>query len=132
MKDQITGIIQVYLMIKFHTTKYNSVIAELTDDKFIIKEVQDALDLIGELGDHNCNRIIIRQNNFHEDFFRLKTKLAGDILQKFSNYNFKLAVTGDFAKYGSKSLIDFIRESNKGNLIFFLDNFDTAFTRLAK
>jgi hypothetical protein len=117
-------------MIKYHKTLNNTVIAELTDDKFIISQVQDALDLICDLGTYDCNRIIIRENNFHEDFFNLKTRLAGDILQKFSTYNVKLAIIGDFSKYESKALQDFIRESNKGNLIFFLSDLDSAIIRL--
>ncbi|HEY5469020.1 MAG TPA: DUF4180 domain-containing protein [Bacteroidales bacterium] len=65
---------------------------------------------------------------FHQKAAR--NRLAGDILQKFSNYNIKLANVGDFTKYKSKSLHDFIRESNKGNRIFFLQNFDDALNKL--
>lgn len=114
-------------MIKYHTTLNNTVIAELVDKKFIISETQDALDLISDLGNFNCNRIIVRESNLHIDFFRLSTGLAGDILQKFSTYRVKLAIIGDFTKYLSKSLNDFIVESNKGNLIFFLNDLESAF-----
>jgi len=41
-----------------------------------------------------------------------------------------LAIIGDFAKYESKSLHDFIRESNKGNRIFFLSNIEDADRKL--
>jgi len=34
----------------------------------------------------------------------------------------KVAICGDYSSYTSKSLMDFIYESNKGNNIFFLDN----------
>ena len=105
-------------------------IAELTDDKFIITQTQDILDLIGDMVSYDCNRIIIHDRNLHTDFFYLKTGLAGDILQKFSNYKVKLAIIGDFSKYESKSLRDFIRECNKGTMIFFLDTLDTALIRL--
>jgi hypothetical protein len=108
----------------------DTVIAELTDDKFVISKVQDALDLICDLGAFDCNRIIIKESNLQHDFFSLKTGLAGEILQKFSTYNVKLAIIGDFSKYDSKAFQDFIRESNKGNLIFFLDNMDSAKIKL--
>lgn len=117
-------------MIKYHKSQNNTMIAELTDTKFIITQVQDALDLICDLGAYGCNRIIIRISNLHADFFRLKTGLAGDILQKFSTYGVKLAIIGDFSNYKSKSFQDFIRESNKGNLIFYIDNMDSALMRL--
>lgn len=117
-------------MIKYHKSLNDIVIAELTDDKIIISQTQDILDLIGDLVYYDCSRIIIYERNLHPDFFNLKTRLAGDILQKFSNYRFKLAVIGDFSKYKSKSLADFIRESNKGKMIFFLDSLDSAMIRL--
>jgi hypothetical protein len=44
----------------------------------------------------------------------------------------KLAITGDFSKYKSKSLQDFIRESNKGNRIYFLDSVEAALMKLEK
>jgi hypothetical protein len=118
-------------MIHYHKTADNERIAELIDEDFTINETQDALDLIGELGSHNCNRIIIKEKNLHPDFFDLKTRFAGEILQKFSNYNVKLAIVGDFSKYRSKSLRDFIYESNKGKLIFFTDNINTALLKLS-
>jgi hypothetical protein len=118
------------MIIKYHKTKGNSIIAVLIDDKFIINEIQDALDLMGNLGSSDCNKIIIQEQNLHKDFFDLKTRFAGEILQKFSNYGVKLAVIGDFSKYKSKSLLDFIRECNRGNMIYFLDNLESALTRL--
>jgi len=101
---------------KYNKTNNNSIIAELTDNKFSINVTQDALDLMGNLGSSDCTKIIIQERNLHKDFFNLKTGLAGDILQKFSNYRVKLAIIGDFSKYKSKSLQDFIRECNKGNM----------------
>ena len=116
-------------MLKFHLID-SQVVAELTDDKFIICHAQDVLDLMGDLGLKNCNRIILYERNLLKDFFILQTGIAGEILQKFSNYRFKLAIVGDFSGYKSNSLQDFIRESNKGNTVFFVDNFDKALSRL--
>jgi hypothetical protein len=104
-------------MFRFHEID-NKIVAELTDENLIISETQDALDIMGEAGAYPCNRIIVREKNLHPDFFKLYTGLAGEILQKFSTYNFKLAIIGDFSKYSSKNLQAFIRESNKGNRIF--------------
>ena len=115
-------------MIKFH--KNGKTIAEISEDNQVISEVQDMLDIMGDCGIHDCNRIIIREAGLHPDFFRLHTGLAGEILQKFSTYNFRLAVIGDFSKYTSKNLQDFIRESNKGNRIFFVNDFDEALKKL--
>jgi hypothetical protein len=118
-------------MLKLHKIE-NTVVAELTDENFIISDAQDVLDLMGDLIMDNCNMIIIHENNLHEKFFRLHSGLAGEIFQKFSNYNFKLAIIGDFAKYTSKSFQDLIRESNKGNRIFFVRDIDEAVNKLTK
>jgi hypothetical protein len=116
-------------MLKFREIG-NVVYAELTDENFVITEVQEMLDLMGDSGANDCYRLILNERNLHPDFFRLHTGLAGEILQKFSTYRFKLAIVGDFSKYTSKSLQDFILESNKGNRIFFVENRDIGFSKL--
>lgn len=116
-------------MFTFHNLK-DTMIAELNDEKFIISKTQDALDLFGELIPYNCTKIIIHERNLHPDFFILRNAIAGDILQKFSNYRIKVAFVGDFSKFTSKSLQDFIRESNKGESIFFLENLNAALNKL--
>lgn len=107
-------------------------IAELIDEKFLISKPQDVLDIFGELIGTDCERIIIHEKNLHADFFDLKTRLAGEVLQKFSNYRVKLAIVGDFSKYNSKSLQDFIFESNKSDFVFFANNLESAIMRLEK
>jgi len=57
------------------------VIAELTEENYIISQAQDILDLIGDAVSNNCNRIIITERNLREDFFRLHTGLAGESQQ---------------------------------------------------
>jgi hypothetical protein len=122
--------LQNYFMIKYHKTIKDTLIAELNDNKLIITQTQDILDLIGDLVANDCQRIIIHERNLHPDFFQLKSGLAGDILQKFSNYKVRLAIIGDFSKYKSKSLHDLIRECNKGTMIFFIDTWDSAIAKL--
>ncbi|ARC28011.1 DUF4180 domain-containing protein [Bacillus toyonensis] len=73
---------------------------------------------------------IDRKSLISEDFFDLKTRLAGDILQKFINYKVKIAIVGDFSMYTSKSLKDFIYECNKGNNIFYLATEQQAIEKL--
>lgn len=117
-------------MLSFRTFE-NTEYAELTDEKLVLSEVQDVLDLMADCGAKGCNRLIMKEDNLSPDFFRLHTGLAGEILQKFSTYNFKLAIVGDFSKYTSKSLHDFIRESNTGNRIFFVQNHAEATRKLS-
>lgn len=118
--------------IKYHHPTPEISIAELTDEHFIISQPQDVLDLFGNLMSTYCDRIIIHERNLHAGFFDLKTRLAGEVLQKFSNYRVKVAIVGDFSKYKSKSLQDFMFESNKSNYVFFTHNINSALLRLEK
>ena len=105
-------------------------IAEIVSDTIEINNAQDALDILANCAYQDAKRIIIHQKNITESFFDLKTTLAGDILQKFSNYNVKLAIIGDFSIYTSKSLRDFIYESNKAGRISFVATKDEAIEAL--
>ena len=81
-----------------------------------IETGQEALDLMANAGYLGARAIILPA----------ETGVAGDILQKFSNYRMKLAITGAFEGYQSRSLAAFIRESNRGNLVFFVPDMETA------
>ena len=96
-------------------------VAVVDSDVLLMKDVQGALDFMALLFyEYGCNKAVILQSNLPEDFFDLKTRLAGEILQKFTNYHFRLAVVGDFSGFTSKSLKDFIYESNKARQILFV------------
>ena len=58
--------------------------------------------------------------------------LAGEILQKFVNYQVKMAVYGDFSRYTSKPLRDFIYESNQGEHFWFVPTREEALRRLTE
>ncbi|RPI19180.1 MAG: DUF4180 domain-containing protein [Ignavibacteriae bacterium] len=101
-------------------------IAELISENLEINNSQDALDIMANCSSQGARNIIIHEINILRDFFDLKTGIAGEILQKFSTYNFKLAIVGDFSKYSSKSLRDFIYESNKTGRINFVNSVNQA------
>jgi hypothetical protein len=106
-------------------------IAQIISDEILIHKTQDALDIMGEAGSKDCYKIVIHEKNIISDFFDLKKGIAGDILQKFSTYNVQLAIIGDFSKYRSNSLNDFIFESNKYGRISFVEKMDQALSKLA-
>lgn len=102
-------------------------IALIIADKVIISDTQSALDMIASTQyETGCDKLIIDKACIMDDFFVLSTGIAGEILQKFINYNKKIAIVGDYSKYTSKPLREFIYESNKGNSIYFLQNIDEA------
>ncbi len=106
-------------------------IALIITDEIVIKDTQSALDLIASTQyETECDKLIIYKACVAEDFFVLSTGIAGEILQKFINYRKKIAIVGDYSKYTSKPLKDFIYESNSGNSIFFLPNIEEALLKL--
>lgn len=116
-------------MVKYYRSIDDQQIAVIEDTDFLISSPDDFLDLIGNLGSQDCGVLILYEGNLHPGFFDLKTKLAGEILQKCSNYHFRLAIIGDFSKYGSRSLNDFIYESNKGKLVYFTESLNSALSK---
>lgn len=118
---------------KIETHNINEIkIAELISEDNIINSIEDGLDILGNLYYQDFDRIIIHEENITPDFFDLKNGITGEILQKFSNYRVRLAIVGNFSKYTSKSLNDFIYESNKGNLINFVNSQSEAIKALTK
>jgi hypothetical protein len=118
---------------KIEITDVNGIkIAETISDEVFIKEPQDALDIMAECSYLGSGKIIFHEKNLVSDFFDLKTGLAGEILQKFSNYNVQLAIVGDFMKYTSRSLKSFMLESNKHGRINFVHSKDEALERLSR
>lgn len=108
-----------------------SKVAIIESEGVVIADVQDALDLMATVNyETEAYKLLIDKHGLSEDFFELRTKLAGDILQKYTNYRVKLAVVGDFSGYDSKSLRDFIYECNQGNNFFFAADRRTALDAL--
>jgi GTPase SAR1 family protein len=105
--------------------------AEIITEQVCINTQQDALDVMANCSYQGASGIIFYEHQLNSDFFDLKTKLAGDILQKFSNYRCRLVIVGDFEKYKSKALRDFIGESNRGNLVKFAPNREEAISFLS-
>lgn len=99
----------------------------------LISDVQSALDLMMTVQyETGCNRIVISKEAFPEEFFQLSTRLAGEILQKFVTYHIQIAIIGDFSKYTSKALRDFIYESNQGRSVFFVASEEEAAQKLCR
>ena len=113
-------------------TKNEIQIAEVISDKLIIETAEDGLDLMGNLYYQGFDSIIIHEENLTPSFFDLKTGIAGEILQKFSNYRMRLAIIGNFEKYPAKSIQDFIFESIKVGRINFLGSVEEGLERLPK
>ena len=113
--------------------KNNVVCAVINSDGKVFADVQSALDvLMTAKYDAGTKNIVIDKKLIVEDFFILSTGLAGEILQKYTNYGGRIAIYGDYSRYTSKPLKDFIYESNKGKNVFFVSTKGEAINMLTK
>jgi hypothetical protein len=87
-----------------------------------MRRLQDASDLIAAARSDSASMVVLPMDRLDPAFFQLRTGFAGEFLQKFVNYRVRLAILGDFSQYTSHStaLRDLIRESNRGNSVWFL------------
>ena len=95
---------------------------------------RDALDVIGNASYQGAAWVAVPVERLEDEFFRLRTRVAGDIVQKFANYGMGLAVIGDISRHveASSALRDFVRESNRGTRLWFLPDADALRSRLAR
>ncbi|WBV61086.1 DUF4180 domain-containing protein [Chryseobacterium camelliae] len=118
------------MKIKTHQIN-NTKIAEVISEEIIISSAQDGLDFLGNIYYQDFDKVVLYEKNISPEFFDLKTRIAGDILQKFSNYRVRLAIIGDFSTYESKSFKDFVFESNKTGHIHFVEDLEEALEKLS-
>ena len=108
-------------------------IAVISSDEMVITDTQSALDLAMSVKyETGAEKIVLAKELICEDFFILSTGVAGEILQKFVNYHVKAAIYGDYSRYTSKPLKDFIYESNHGKSFFFTASQEEAIWKLAQ
>lgn len=102
--------------------KLNYKLVESGDIKYVelfsctepISSEQDALDLVGLCGEHGTNLIMLHSEAVSDDFFKLRTGLAGKILQKFVNYYIKAAAVVPDEKINTGKFKDMAIEANRG------------------
>ena len=80
------------------------------------------LDVIADAWHHEARWVVLPARRLDAGFFRLRTGVAGEFLQKLVQYRIGLAVVGDISAHldGSSALRDLVRESNKGDQAWFL------------
>jgi len=80
---------------------------------------EDANDLLGNAYYQGFDGMIISADKISPRFFDLKTRLAGEILQKFSTFQMRLAIVGDFFLLSTRTRSKFIFYNSRGSLIHF-------------
>jgi PadR family transcriptional regulator, regulatory protein AphA len=103
--------------------KMNYQIREIENKKYIelisattlISTENDALDLVSLCWEHDTYSLMIHYEDLSEDFFKLKTKVAGNIIQKFINYGLKAAAIIPQEVIQKGRFREMALETNKGN-----------------
>ena len=92
----------------------------------------DAVELLGGLWGQEIDWLVLPTGRLSPDFLRLRTGLAGAVIQKFVTYGARLAIVGDITSEvaASDALRDFVRESNSGAHVWFLPDLETLERRL--
>jgi hypothetical protein len=83
---------------------------------------RDAVDLIGDARSADAGIIVVPMERLDEDFFVLRTRVAGEFVQKFVTYGVRVAILGDISKFEneSKAFHDWVYEANRGRDLWFV------------
>ncbi len=92
----------------------------------------DTFDLIGNACYRDVHVLAVPVERLAPEFLDLSSGVAGEVLQKAVNYRLKIAVIGDVADRvaTSPALADFVRESNRGEHVWFLPDVEALEARL--
>ncbi|MGW1750429.1 DUF4180 domain-containing protein [Streptomyces sp. NPDC002092] len=103
-----------------------------TPDGPLLDGEQAALDLIGDAMGYDAQLVALPVERVADEFFRLRSGIAGAVMQKFVNYRVRLALVGDLSRHlaESSALRDFVHETNQGSHIWFLADEDALAARL--
>jgi hypothetical protein len=99
----------------------------------LVSSVDDALSVLGDAMSIGASQVVIPVARLSPAFLDLSSGLAGDILQKFSNYRMKVVLFGDIttALEASSALRTFVAESNRGEGVWFAPDQEALDARLA-
>lgn len=94
----------------------------------------DAVDLMSTASEGHAQWIAIPLCRLGEDFFELRTRVAGEMVQKFAVYGARVAIVGDISERtaASKSLAAFVAEANRSENLCFVESLSRLRDRFAE
>lgn len=119
-------------MVQRHYDLHGIRVVELMADGAPLRNDRDALDVIAAAAEHRADVVVIPIERLDEDFFRLRTGIAGQVIQKFLTYRLRLVILGDISKHvqQSSALRDFVYECNSGADVWFVTRAEELSQRL--
>jgi Domain of unknown function (DUF4180) len=109
-------------------------VLECAADGPILARAGDVSDFISAAWGQDATLVAVPVQRLGDEFFRLRTGLAGEAIQKFVNYRIRLAIVGDIARFvgASAPLRDFVIESNRGDHVWFVPDMVELAKRLVR
>ena len=97
---------------------------EVSESGLELRTGQDAVDLMSAASEQRVTWIAIPVARLGDEFFELRSRIAGEIAQKFAMYGAKIAIVGDISSRvaASHSLAGFVAEANRGESIWFVED----------
>lgn len=104
----------------------------VADDGRLIRDAEDARAIVEEALSERARRVVIPTGRLDPEFFALRSRIAGEVLQKLVQYHLVVAIVGDVSKYvgASDAFRDFVIECNRGGDIWFVADMAALRTRL--
>lgn len=93
---------------------------------------QDAVDLVALCIENETNLLLLHSHVLSEDFFKLRTGVAGNMIQKFINYHVKTAAVIPKELVNKGKFKEMVLESNHSNHFRFFENREDAESWLLK
>ena len=99
-----------------------------------LRNYSEAVELIGKAFENHASLIVVPAECLDDDFFRLNTRIAGEMIQKVVQYRQRLVIVGDISPHlaESSALRAFVLEANRGKEVWFLPTREELDERLAQ
>jgi Domain of unknown function (DUF4180) len=109
-------------------------VLECAAEGALLRNDRDIADLIALAWEKRAKLIVLPVVRLGDEFFHLKTRIAGGIVQKFVNYELRLAIMGDISKYvgASSAFRDFVAEANRGRHLWLVSDIGELSQRLER
>jgi hypothetical protein len=90
------------------------------------RTAKDATEIVSAAWAHNAKVVVLRADWLGDDFFRLSTRIAGEVVQKILDYRMRVVILGDISQRlaQSESLRDWVRECNRGRQVWFVKDLE--------
>jgi hypothetical protein len=108
-------------------------ILECSTDGRPPRTAKDATDIVSAAWGYQAKLVVLQADWLGDDFFRLSTRVAGEVVQKLLDYGLRVAIVGDLSARtaASEALRDWVRECNRGRQVWFVRDIPELADRLA-